>query len=76
MTRRSLRLLVVDDDPVARLVLSRMLTRLGHQTDTPRPTSPPVWTSAVTAPPDLVFSDFSCPTAPADDLLAAIRRPA
>lgn len=75
MTPAHLRLLVVDDDPVARLVLSRILTRLGHQTDTAVDVASGL-DLAVTAPPDLVFSDLQLPDGTADDLLAAMRRSA
>lgn len=72
MTAAAQRLLVVDDDPVARLVLTRILTRLGHPTFTAATVAGGV-DLAVRARPDVVFSDFGLPDGTGDDLLAAVR---
>ena len=73
MTAGPLRLLVVDDDPVARLVLSRILARLGHQTYTASNVAGGV-DVALQAQPDLVFSDFDMPDGTGDDLLTTVRQ--
>ena len=73
MSHATRRLLVVDDDPVSRLVLSRILTRLGHSVHAAADVGSGL-TSATTLLPDLVFSDFQLPDGTGDDLLSAIRR--
>lgn len=66
------RVVVVDDDAVARLVLSRVLRRLGHEVHDAQNVAGGLATVAETMP-DLVLSDFFLPDGTGDDLLAAIR---
>ncbi len=73
MTGVTHRLVVVDDDPVARLVLSRILTRLGHEVQV-APDVAGGLAVAVAWVPDLVFSDFELPDGTGDELLLGIRR--
>lgn len=73
MSDGSHRLLVVDDDPVARLVLARILTRLGHQVFSAADVAGGV-DLALSVRPDLVFSDFDMPDGTGDDLLFAVRQ--
>ncbi len=72
MTGPARRLLVVDDDPVARLVLSRILSRLGHEVYVAADVGAGLAT-AVAEVPELVFSDFELPDGTGDDLLRGIR---
>lgn len=67
------RFLIVDDDLVSRLVLSRILTRLGHQVFTASEVVGGV-DLALRVRPDLVFSDFQLPDGTGDDLLLAVRQ--
>ncbi len=73
MTSASARLLVVDDDAVSRLVLARILSRLGHEVDLATDVASGVAAAAATSP-DLVFADFRMPDGTGEDLLVALRR--
>ena len=67
----ALRVLVVDDDPVSRLVMTHMLERLGH--DVLPADDAPTARQIASAGIDLVLSDYCLPGANGDELFAHLR---
>lgn len=74
--RRSLRILVVDDEPSIRVSLDRFLVRCGHRVETAAEGEEAIRTieRAATDPFDIVVSDLRMPGLSGEQLLRALRR--